>query len=722
MDVKERREKVEELLNKKREAVDIAKTLGVPVRTIKRDIEFIKAHSKRRQEIISASVQTEIMLGRKKEEKPHEVKVKRSKQIAKRREEVERLYNEEKTAKEIAGELGISIQIVYQDIRILIEEKRIVKRERKSTERSKSTRSEQIAKRREEVERLYNEGKTGRKIAEELGVSLVTVYSDLKVLEKDGKIRRKRTTRRKKTDKPKINIYKKIEELFSQGESYGEIADEVNMDILDVITYLQKLEEKGETKKTNTNRRTTVRRLYEEGRTIESIVAELHISETLVKEDLLSFGIIPDLGIVPEEEKTEQGEDESELQQTEGEPAEEEKKTKSNPKGENSKSISIKERRKIVEQLYDNGMDEEDIANELGVSVRVVERDIDAILDARRFKDENIPMETENDSTSKLTEEEQENIRKRRNKVEQLYKEGKTVSEIAEELRVEKSIIIADIKILMRDKRIPETNMKEFSEDRIERLKGQRKKEEREPNNVSINVSRRKKTYETDITKRREQEEALYNDGYAIEEIARVLGIPKATVYSDIEVLAEQGRVKKRTSGETLKLRKIRKKQATEEITEKILNLYNNGKTALEISEILEISISEVLNIIRNLKKVGKIVEKTEKAEENPRNKAEEMYYKSMLRSIKLFIKSGEFASVVRYVKTLNAEVKLSDKEKRDLNELLRLIVFRLRKEGNNIEAITDILKLDVATVERYLNISTKTQVKTENVEAEFDR
>ena len=722
MDVKERREKVEELLNKKREAVDIAKTLGVPVRTIKRDIEFIKAHSKRRQEIISASVQTEIMLGRKKEEKPHEVKVKRSKQIAKRREEVERLYNEEKTAKEIAGELGISIQIVYQDIRILIEEKRIVKRERKSTERSKSTRSEQIAKRREEVERLYNEGKTGRKIAEELGVSLVTVYSDLKILEKDGKIRRKRTTRRKKTDKPKINIYKKIEELFSQGESYGEIADEVNMDILDVITYLQKLEEKGETKKTNTNRRTTVRRLYEEGRTIESIVAELHISETLVKEDLLSFGIIPDLGIVPEEEKTEQGEDESELQQTEGEPAEEEKKTKSNPKGENPRFASIKERRKRVEQLYDNGIDEEDIANELGVSVRVVERDIDAILDARRFKDENIPMETENDSTSKLTEEEQENIRKRRNKVEQLYKEGKTVSEIAEELRVEKSIIIADIKILMRDKRIPETNMKEFSEDRIERLKGQRKKEEREPSNVHINASRRKKTYETDITKRREQEEALYNDGYAIEEIARVLGIPKATVYSDIEVLAEQGRVKKRTSGETLKLRKIRKKQATEEITEKILNLYNNGKTALEISEILEISISEVLNIIRNLKKVGKIVEKTEEAEENPRNKAEEMYYKSMLRSIKLFIKSGEFASVVRYVEVLNAEVKLTDKEKRDLNELLRLIVIRLSKEGNDIEAITDILKLDVATVEGYLNISNKTQVKTENVEAEFDR
>ena len=721
MDVKERREKVEELLNKKREAVDIAKTLGVPVRTIKRDIEFIKAHSKRRQEIISASVQTEIMLGRKKEEKPPEVKVKRSKQIAKRREEIAKLYNEGKTAKEIAGELGISIQIVYQDIRILIEEKRIVKRERKSTERSKSTRSEQIAKRREEVERLYNEGKTGRKIAEELGVSLVTVYSDLKVLEKDGKIRRKRTTRRKKTDKPKINTYKKIEELFSQGESYGEIADEVNMDILDVITYLQKLEEKGETKKTNTNRRTTVRRLYEEGKTIESIVAELHISETLVKEDLLSFGIIQDLGIIPEKEKREQREG-STLQQTEGEPAEEEKKTKSNPKGENSRSISIKERRKIVEQLYDNGMDEEDIANELGVSVRVVERDIDAILDARRFKDENIPMETENDSTSKLTEEEQENIRKRRNKVEQLYKEGKTVSEIAEELRVEKSIIIADIKILMRDKRIPETNMKEFSEDRIERLKGQRKKEEREPNNVSINVSRRKKTYETDITKRREQEEALYNDGYAIEEIARVLGIPKATVYSDIEVLAEQGRVKKRTSGETLKLRKIRKKQATEEITEKILNLYNNGKTALEISEILEISISEVLNIIRNLKKVGKIVEKTEKAEENPRNKAEEMYYKSMLRSIKLFIKSGEFASVVRYVEVLNAEVKLTDKEKRDLNELLRLIVIRLSKEGNDIEAITDILKLDVATVEGYLNISNKTQVKTENVEAEFDR
>lgn len=657
MDVKERRERVEELLNKKREPVDIAKTLGVPVRTIKRDIEFVNARSKRRQEIISASVQTEIMLGRKKEEKPHEVKVKRSKQIAKRREEVARLYNDGKTAKEIAEKLGISIQIVYQDIRVLIEEKRIVKRERK----------------------------------------------------------------RKKTNKPGINTYKKIEELFSQGKSYDEIADEVNMDIVDVITYLQKLKEKGETKKTNTNRRTTVRRLYEEGRTIESIVAELHISETLVKEDLLSFGIIPDLGTIPEKEKREQREG-STLQQTEGETTEEGKKPKSNPKGENSRTVSIKERRKIVEQLYDNGIDEEDIARELGVSRRVVERDIDAILDARRFKDENIPMGTENDSTSKLTKEEQENIRKRRNKVEQLYKEGKTVSEIAEALRIEKSIIVADIKILMRDKRIPETYMKEFSEDRIERLKGQRKKEEREPNNESINVSRRKKRSETDIAKRREQEEALYNDGYAIEKIARVLGVSITTVSSDIEVLAEQGRIKKRSSGETLKPRKARKKQENEERIDEILTLYNSGKTALEISEILEINFSEVLNIIRNLKKAGKIAGETEKTKGNPRNKAEEMYYKSMLRSIKLFIKSGEFASVVSYVKALNAEVKLSDKEKRDLNELLRLIVIRLFKEGKSAQKIAGELDIDLATTKRIITNFSEESKRKESVETGLER
>ena len=256
MDVKERRKKVEELLNKKREAVDIARTLGVPVRTIERDIEFINEHSKRRQAIISASVQTEIMLGRKKEEKPSEVKVKRSKQIAKRREEIARLYNEGKETNEIAEELGISKQIVYQDIRILIEEKRIVKRERKRGTKSKNTeKSKQIAKRREEIARLYNEGKTEKEISEELGVTIATVYNDIKVLVEEKRIV-KNTKRRTQDEKPeetkgrKKEIQKRVAKrreeiarLYNEGKTEKEISEELGVTIATVYNDIKVLVE-----------------------------------------------------------------------------------------------------------------------------------------------------------------------------------------------------------------------------------------------------------------------------------------------------------------------------------------------------------------------------------------------------------------------------------------------------------------------------------------------
>ena len=202
MDVKERRKKVEELLRKKLGIYDIAKLLGYATRVIERDVIWIEEHGESRQPDISISVGNEIVLGRKKEEKPSEVKVKRSKQIAKRREEIARLYNEGKETNEIAEELGISKQIVYQDIRILIEEKRIVKRERKRGTKSKNTeKSKQIAKRREEIARLYDEGKTVKEISEELGVTIATVYNDIKVLVEEKRIV-KNTKRRTQDEKP----------------------------------------------------------------------------------------------------------------------------------------------------------------------------------------------------------------------------------------------------------------------------------------------------------------------------------------------------------------------------------------------------------------------------------------------------------------------------------------------------------------------------------------
>ena len=674
MDVKERRKKVEELLNKKREAVDIARTLGVPVRTIERDIEFINEHSKRRQAIISASVQTEIMLGRKKEEKPPEVKVKRSKQIAKRREEVARLYNEGKTAKEIAEEIGVSIQIVYQDIHILVEEKRIVKRERKSLTRSKKTkRIEQVAKRREEVVRLYNEGKTVDEISKKIGVSIATIYSDIKVLEAEEKIERHKIKRKKNTAKltkrreeiarlynegktpkeiaeklgisltvvyrdlkeleneekikrrkrevgerkrknsnsPKINKSKKIEELFSKGKSYGEIAEELDMSIIDVMRYLQQIKDVKEETRINGDRKTNVKILYEEGKKISNIAKKLNIPEVLVREDLLSFGIIPDLGIVSKRQE-EKPEEQTLEEKTKNERALTDKKELLTSE---NRLLVIKERREKVAKLYDEGIEDDEIARTLNIPLRVIERDIDAILDARRFKDENFPENMGESISSSQSEEEQEIVTKRRNRIEELVKQGKNVKEIAEELGAEKSLIVQEMKYLMREGRMPRSYKKEFSKDRRERRKSNPK-----------------------IIERREKVAKLYKEGKTVDEIAEELGITIPTVQNDIRVLLKENVIVKRENN-----RKNTKPKSKEE------------RTGNEEKE-----------------------ETVKQRRENIRTKSEQKYYNSILKVIKMCIQSRDFKGAVEQIEMLKNEVKLSEEEKSKLDELLTAIMAKL--------------------------------------------
>lgn len=574
MDVKERRKKVEELLRKNLGIYDIAKLLGYATRVIERDVIWIKDHRESRQLDISLSVENEIMLGRKKEEKTSEVKVKRSKQIAKRREEVARLYNEGKTAKEIAEELGISKQIVYQDIRILIEEKRIVKRERKRSTKSKST-------------------------------------------------------ERSESNKPLINKVEKIEELFSKGKDYGEIADELGMSIIDVMRYLQQIKDVKEETRIKVDRKTNVKILYEEGKTIGDIAKKLKISEALVREDLLSFGIIPDIGIVPKIQEEKPEEQTLEEKTTNGRDLADKKESKTSE----NRLLLIKERRENIAKLYDSGMENDEIARILNIPIRVIERDIDAILDARRFKDEDSTKNIRESRISSQSEEEQEIITKRRNRIEELVKQGKNIKEIEGELGVEEPVIAQDIFCLIRERRIPESYKKEFSEDRRERRKDK-----------------------SQIIERREQVAKLYKEGKNVQEIAEELGITISTVQSDIKLLLKQHIIEKREferKNGTPKSRKEEKagnegkEQTVKQRREQVLTLYASGK--------------------------GKT-----KEEKSVRTKSEQRYYNNILKVIKMCLQSRDFKGAVDNIEMLKNEVKLSEEEKDKLDELLTAIVFRL--------------------------------------------
>ena len=600
MDVRERRRNVEKLYKSGTKSEKIAKLLGISVRTVERDISFLQGHNKEKTEETTLSVHREIISRREKEEEAEVPKLKRSKEVAKRREEVVRLYTKGKTVREIAEELGVTVPIIYQDIRILIKEGKVEKREKSDINGKKEgrKRSKEVAKRREEVVRLYTKGKTVREIAEELGVSVSIIYQDIRILIEEGKIEKReekksqknsengkrKISRRaeEKNEKPEIDVdeettpqeskYMKIDALYRENKSYGEIADELNLSILEVMEYLQQIKLNKSTEAVISDRKTMVKKLYEEGKTLEEIANNLNISETLVKEDLLAFGIIPGIELVREKRKEEQSQEKQK--------SEEEKiVNKKEVIGKTPKShiLGIKERREKVEKLYDEGMEEEEIASKLGVSVRVVKRDIEALLDIRMIQDKSTKVKIDDN----LKKEEEARILKRREQIERLYKEGKSAQEIAEELGISKEIVIEDIKILIRDGKLPKGNRKEFSKDRKERI-----------------VNKRKKIFE----ERRKKVAELYNEGRSLEEIAEELSISVLVVKNDINILVGRKIIERRVEKEAKK----ENKREDEKRREEVEKLYNEGITITEIAQRLNVSRDKIYRRHRCTRKDGK--------------------------------------------------------------------------------------------------------------------
>ena len=288
----------------------------------------------------------------------------------------------------------------------------------------------------------------------------------------------------------------KIESLYRKNKSYGEIADELDLSIIEVMEYLQQIKSDKSTETVITDRKTMVKRLYEEGKTLEEIANNLNISDALVKEDLLSFGIIP--GITKRRVK---GKEEESPNKQEMEVGERVKKEEEFGNISKSHILGIKERREKVEKLYDEGIEEEEIASRLGVSVRVVIRDIEALLDARMIQDKSSKAKID-DNIEK--EEEEAKILKRREQIERLYKQGKSAKEIAEELGISVLIVKNDINILVKRKIIERRVEKENGGDDVRK---------------------------EDDEKRREEVERLYNEGITVTEIVQRLNVSRDKIY-----------------------------------------------------------------------------------------------------------------------------------------------------------------------------------------------
>ena len=171
----------------------------------------------------------------------------------------------------------------------------------------------------------------------------------------------------------------------------------------------------------------------------------------------------------------------------------------------------------------------------------------------------------------------------------------------------------------------------------------------------------------------------------------------------DIDVLEKMGRIKRRSSKEELELGRKRRERINSERREQIIVLYNKGISSSEMAKMFGVTIFVIENDINFLFKAGRIVDKKEK-EKSIRTKEEEMYYNSMIKSIKLFIQKGEFNNVIEYIKMLKAEVKLTRLEIEKLDKLVELIIVRLYKERNSLEAISKKLNMDEDIVRRYID------------------
>lgn len=223
--------------------------------------------------------------------------------IYRRREKVLELYNQEKSVKEIAEEVDVNISTIYSDIKYL---KEIGKIQGRVTTKE----------RQEKVVELYSQGKSVKKIAEELGVSRSTTYVDIKQLKDRGKLQRRakaKTVAVKKIQeegvglrgkenvalpkysnkeaKKKLSKEEKVIELYNQGRMYGDIAEQLNIPILEVIEIIQNQRATPVPKTYKEEIRNKIMMLYNEGNDVAEISEKLKLTEAMVKEQLTMLGV-----------------------------------------------------------------------------------------------------------------------------------------------------------------------------------------------------------------------------------------------------------------------------------------------------------------------------------------------------------------------------------------------------------------------------------------------
>ena len=313
--IQKRQEEVEKLLKDDKRAKEIAKILDVSTYTIREDIKHLKARGK------VQSIQ---------EENTHKKSEQEESKEESNQNRIIELYEADKTQKEIAEILGISINKLKKTLENLLAEGKI---ESKHEIRKKQIRT------------LCEAGKTQEKIAEILKISPTTVSRYVRELKAEGLDIKKqqRSKKKRKQRKEKIIRKEKARLLYEDEKTQGKIAKELNISESTVTNYIKELKQEGKIKerpkktKQQQEREEVVRKLYSKKKTYREIAETIGISVSGI------YRIVSELkaeGLIKE------------------------------------RKITKKERLDEIERLYKAGKTQTEIAKKLGVSPTTINREI----------------------------------------------------------------------------------------------------------------------------------------------------------------------------------------------------------------------------------------------------------------------------------------------------------------------------------------------------------
>lgn len=357
---------------------------------------------------------------------------------------------------------------------------------------------------------------------------------------------------------------KNVDELLEQNMSYGEIADLLGINLIDVINYdNQRIRTKRKLQNIPdmpANRKKAIKKMFlEDEMSVSEIANNLGISEKQVNEDLTMMGIHPKLPPVLRKQLLENA------------------KKRKNHSSENKNTSKaevggiIATRLKIANLLFEKGVSEDEI---YGIFSDLTQDVIDWHI--QYVKNHNITgyEEVNNDIQKETATPEKKRssvfetrpeIIERRKAVYKLIGKKKTSGEIASELGISRATVENDFAFLRKQGLIEDKGTK------------QEQKEKRQP--------------DSEETKRRRLAIPELRKKFYISEIAEMFGVSTWTINNDIRWLKKEGLI---DATEEIRGRRTRKKvQSIESRRKRVASLYGK-KDRKEIASILGVGESTI--------------------------------------------------------------------------------------------------------------------------------